>query len=149
MRASRSWPRSSVPSGWLQDGFCSLAPKSISLIGTCQRSGPSSTASAMKMRITAPATARRWRRKRRHASAQGEWLRLRLTGAGPPLTVRDAGVEPAIKDVGEQVAEDHQDREHERDRHDHRRVVGEDRADEERADARHAEDLFGDDGAAE
>ena len=34
-------------------------------------------------------------------------------------------------------------------RHHHRRVVGEDRRDQQRADAGNAEDLFGDDGAAE
>src|SRR6185503_5159577 len=90
----------------------------------------------MRARITAPATARRWRRKRRQASAHGEWLRARRFGAAPaPLAVRDPGVEPAIEDVGEQVEEDDQAREHEGHRHDHRRVVGEDRADQERADA--------------
>ena len=36
MRASRSWPRSSVPSGWASDGPCSLAAKSMSLIATGQ-----------------------------------------------------------------------------------------------------------------
>src|SRR6185436_6621013 len=136
MRARMSWPRSSVPSGWLHDGRWSFALKSISLIGTCQRSGPTSTASAMMARITAPATARRWRRKRRQASAHGEWLRARRLGSAPaPLAVSDPGVEPAIEEVGDQVAEDHEAREHEGHRHDHRRVVGEDRADEERADA--------------
>ena len=34
-------------------------------------------------------------------------------------------------------------------RHHHRRVVAQDRVDQQRADAGHAEDLLGDDGAAE
>src|SRR5687768_1940889 len=151
MRASRSWPRSSVPNGCLSDGPARRAVKSMSLIGTRQMSGPKSTARTITVRITVPRTARWWRRKRRPTSAQGELLRARFAGSGgtSPSAVGDAGVEPAIEQVGDEVEEDHEAGEDEGHRHDHGRVVGEDRADEERPDAGHAEDLLGHDGAAE
>src|SRR6185295_16700128 len=150
MRANRSWPRSSVPIGWRQDGPFSLAVKSMSLIATGQINGPNRTRKAISPSTTRPAIASLWRRNRRQASAHGELLRARSTGGSAmPSAVGDAGVEPAIEDVGEQVEEDYQAGKHERHRHDYRRVVGEDRGDEQRADARHAEDLLGDDGAAE
>src|SRR5688572_7113742 len=99
-------------------------------------------------RMTVPPTARWWRRKRRPTSAQGEVLRLRLAagaGAASASAVADAGVEPAIEEVCDQVEEDHEAGEHEGHRHDDRRVVGEDSADEQRPDSRHAEDLLGHD----
>src|SRR5512147_1899340 len=109
MRASRSWPRSSVPKGWRHEGTPSLTLKSMSLIGTLQSHGPSATASMMTSRIAAPASAMRWRRNRRHASRPSEAGGARLAGAAPgALAVDDAGVEPAIEQVGDQVEEDHQ-----------------------------------------
>src|SRR5262245_18081712 len=125
-RASTSWPRSSVPSGWAQDGPCSLATKSISLIGTVQISGPTAIAATISSSTAALSTARRWRRNRRHASCHGE-KRWRLRGAagaaapGAPTGVAtdagaasaesDTGVEPGIEDVGDEVAEDDEARE--------------------------------------
>src|SRR5262247_3680270 len=103
MRASRSWPRSSVPSGCCQDGPFSFAVKSISLIGTVHTNGPISTASVMRTSSAMPTTASLCRRKRRQASAQGEWLTRFAAGA---LAIGDTGIEQAIEDVGEQVAED-------------------------------------------
>ena len=72
MRASRSWPRSSVPNGCSHEGVLSRAVKSISLIGTLQTNGPSSTAKVSTVRIATLATAMRWRRNFRHASKPGE-----------------------------------------------------------------------------
>src|SRR6185436_14051287 len=149
MRASMSWPRSSVPKGCDHEGLLSRAPKSISLIWTGHSSGPNRTPSTRIARISAPASARRWRRKRRHASAPGETGSARLAARGAALPVGDARIEPAIEDVGSEVAQDDKARQHERDRHDHRRVVGLDRADEQRPYARHPEDLLGHDRAAE
>jgi hypothetical protein len=40
IRASRSWPRSSVPNGCVQEGPASWAPKSMSSIGVRQSNGP-------------------------------------------------------------------------------------------------------------
>src|SRR4029453_9379709 len=155
MRASTSCPRSSVPRGCAHDGPLSLALKSISSMGTRYTSGPTSTATTMNTRIPAPMTASRWRRKRRHASAVSEVDGRRMGAAGAPvsaparLSVRDAGIEPAIEEIRDQAEDHHQRREDEGDGHDHRGVVGENRADEEGADAGHAEDLLGDEGARE
>src|SRR5258705_1463456 len=156
MRARTSWPRSSVPSGWAHDGALSLALKSISSMGTRYTSGPVRTASTMRTRTTEPKRARRWRRNRRQASAvSDEDFRRAAVGGAPAkapaagLPVRDARIEAAIEDIRDEVEEDHQPREHEGDGHDHRGVVGEDGADEERADAGYAEDLLGDEGAGE
>src|SRR5436190_9169393 len=149
MRAKRSWPRSSVPKGWAAEGPWRRVLKSISLMGTPHSQGPTSTARTMTARMIAPANASLCRRKRRHASAPS---RARGLSGAPPISasaVADAGIEPAIEDVGEEVEEDHEAGEHERHRHDDRRVVREDRADQERADPGHAENLFGDDRAAE
>src|SRR5262245_52531390 len=140
MRARISWPRSSVPSGWLQEGPSSCAPKSMSLIGTCHTSGPNATASNIKPRTTALTVAGRCRRKRRHVSPPVEACSPGATRSGAALAVGDARVEPAIKDIGGQVEQDNQAREHKRYRHDHRRVVGKDRADQQRTDARNAKD---------
>src|SRR5882762_5743849 len=130
MRASRSWPRSSVPKGCFSDGLASLAVKSISLIGKFQIHGPNATISTIVPRMIALRIASLCRRKRRLASTHGETPRERA-GAGPALAVGNAGIEPAIQEVGEQIKSDHKACEHERHRHDHRRVVGEDRADEQ------------------
>ena len=67
----------------------------------------------------------------------------------PDQPIGDARVEPAIEQVRDQVEEDDEAGEDEGDGHDHGRVVGEHRVDEQRADARDAEDLLGHDGAAE
>src|SRR5215469_16416156 len=149
MRASRSWPRSSVPKGWLQDGPSRWALKSMSLIGTCHNSGPKPTASSIMARSTAPATAKRCRRNRHQV------LLLRVaspaSGASPvgASAIGDARVEPAIQDVGNQIEKDHEAREYERHRHDHWRVVGEDRVDQQSSDAWNAKDLLGNDGTSE
>src|SRR5690349_8663837 len=120
MRARRSWPRSSVPNGCFSDGPARRALKSMSLIGTCQIHGPASTANRMINRISAPPKASLWRRKRRHASVP-QPTRGRIAPPAPEaLAEADAGIEPAIEDVGDEVEEDHQAREHEGHRHDHR-----------------------------
>src|SRR6185503_10843919 len=145
IRASRSWPRSSVPSGCRHDEPCRRAVKSISLIGTPQSQGPNTTANVMIERMIAPVSASRWRRKRRQASMPSETCFSRRGSPPAASAVDDAGVEPAIEDVCQQVAENDENRENERHRHDHRRIVGENRADQQRADPGHAEDLLGDD----
>src|SRR5437870_9617961 len=137
IRASRSWPRSSVPNGWPQDGPSRWAVKSISLTGTGQISGPNATASAIRPRIARPATASRWRRKRRQASRPGETCRARPGAAAAglaALAIGDARVEPAIKDVGDKAEQDDETGEDEGHRHDDRRVVGQHRADQQGAD---------------
>src|SRR5687767_10851418 len=145
MRASRSCPRSSVPKGCLSEGPWSRALKSISLIATGQSHGATSTATTITARIIAPLNASLWRRKRRHASRPSP---IGGRGGAPPATastVNDAGVEPAIDDVGKEIEENDEASQHERHRHDDRRVVREDRADQERPDAGHAKDLLGHD----
>src|SRR5882724_52492 len=149
MRASRSWPRSSVPNGCCHDGEVSRAVKSISLIGTRQISGPSTTADVSTVKITTLATAMRWRRNFRHASKPREVRRGRPSNGTVTSTVGDAWVKPAIDDISQEVEDDNETGEHERHRHDDRRVIGENRRDQQRADAGDAEDLFGDDGTAE
>src|SRR6476646_5274638 len=135
MRAKMSWPRSSVPNGCAQVGVLRRALKSMSLIESFHSIGPNATISTMMQRTTRPRTASLCRRKRRHASAQGETLRRGSAAVATTLAIADAGVEPAIKEVGDQVEQNHQAREDERHGHDHRRVVAQDRVDEERADA--------------
>src|SRR5947209_10839024 len=116
----------------------------MSLIATFQSIGPNATINTITERTIRPSTARRWRRKRRHASAAGETLRSRgaaeaATGESATSTpmpagsaaaafsaIADAGVEPAIEQVRDQVEEDDQAREHEGHGHDHRRVVAQD-----------------------
>src|SRR3972149_5938078 len=80
MRASRSWPRSAVPSGWASEGPWSFALKSISLIGAGQANGPVATAATIARSTTVPTIASRWRRNRRHASPQSVAL---AAGGGP------------------------------------------------------------------
>src|SRR5580704_9659306 len=149
MRAKRSWPRSSVPNGCCQLGVLSRAVKSISLIGTRQTNGPNTTTEASSARITTLATAMRWRRNFRHTSKPARVLRGRPPIGTATSTVGDAWVKPAIDDVCQQVESNDETGEHERHRHDDRRVIGENCRDQQRADARDTEDLFGDDGAAE
>src|SRR5260370_24062169 len=129
MRARMSWPRSSVRKGCAQDGLWSWAVKSISLIGTRHTSGPSRTASTITSSTTALPMASLWRRKRRHASRPGE-KRALLAGL-PTMTApaggsagRDAGVEPAIEDVGDEVEENDETGEHEGQGHYPPRGVG-------------------------
>src|SRR3984957_10880401 len=131
MRANRSWPRSSVPNGCCQEGALSRAVKSISLIGTRQTSGPNTTADASTARITMLATAMRWRRNFRHASRAGEIRRRRPSSGTATSTVGDAWVKPAIDDVGQEVEDDDETGEHKRHRHHDRRVVGENRGNEQ------------------
>src|ERR1700681_351323 len=140
MRASRSWPRSSVPNGCCHVGTLSRAVKSISLTGTRQINGPSTTADVSAVKITTLATAMRWRRNFRHASKPGETWRGRPSSGTATSTVGDAWVKPAIDDISQQVEDDDETGEHERHRHDHRGIIGEDRSDQQRADARDAED---------
>src|SRR5690349_21016618 len=103
----------------------------------------------------APLTASTWRRKRRQVSSAGEieralrgWTAATCAAAGASAE-RDAGVEPAIEDVCDEVEENDETGDHEGDAHHDGRVVGKDRRDQQRADAGYAEDLLGDDGAAE
>src|SRR5262245_6216202 len=149
MRASRSCPRSSVPKGCDQVGPLRRAVKSMSLMATGHRLGPSTIAAIIKARMTALAKARRWRRNLRHASKPGETGRARRRPPGATSTEGDAGVEPSIQDIGDQIEEDDKAGKDKSHGHDHRGVIGQDRADQQRADARHAEDLLGDNGTAE
>src|SRR4029077_2349249 len=98
-------------------------------------------AAIIKIRTTVLASASRWRRKRRHASSHGEKCRAGRCATCGTLAERDARIEPSIEDVRDEVEQDDEAGEHEGARHDPRRVVGRDRADEQRADARNAEDL--------
>src|SRR6185437_14818755 len=105
-----SCPRSSVQNGWVHDGPSSLDAKSISLIGTRQSSGPSTTASTMIASTTELAIASLCRRKRRHASRPGvdgallaDLAPVAAAAAPGASAVRDAGVEPAIKDICNEV----------------------------------------------
>src|SRR6188472_958059 len=149
IRASRSWPRSSVPNGCCHVGVLSRAVKSISLICTLQSSGPSSTARVSTVKIATLATAMRWRRNFRHASTPGEPRRRRIPSGTATSAIGDAWVKPAIDDIGQEVEDDDEAGEHERHRHDDGRVIGEDRRNQQRANARDTKNLFGDDGAAE
>src|SRR5262249_25821873 len=161
MRAKRSWPRSSVPSGCAHEGPRSFALKSMSLMGTRYIAGPTTTATTMAKSTTAPRAASRWRRKRRNASSHSESAFVAGAAAGEEatcsvglrvltgLSVRNPRIEPAVQQIGDQVEQHDQARENERDCHDDGRVVGEDGADQQGPDARHPEDLLGDDRARE
>src|SRR5581483_11354004 len=126
MRAMRSWPRSSVPSGCAHDGPMRRAVKSISLIGTCHSSGPARIAITMATSRKLLASASRCRRKRRQASRPGEKCRARpCAGAGAAASIEgDARVEPAIEEIGDEVEDDDETGEHEGDGHHDGRVVG-------------------------
>src|SRR6476659_3574674 len=146
-----SWPRSSVPNGCFALGVLRRALKSMSLIWTRQASGPKTTRRIIRTRTTSPTTASRCRLKRRHASAHGEMLRRGSAGAIRPSgsAIADAGVEPAIEDVGDEVERDHEAGEDEGHGHHDRQVVALDRVDQQRADPGDTEDLIGDNRAAE
>src|SRR5205823_978428 len=90
IRARRTWPRSSVPSGCDHDGVLSLALKSISLTGTRHTSGPATTARTIAKRTAAPTVASRWRRKRRPVSRQSEGAGSAATVTSFPATVLEA-----------------------------------------------------------
>src|SRR3974377_885691 len=98
----------------------------MSLIGTCHKSGPSATAISIKPRMTALAAANRCRRNRAPVSKPGTGRSPRVRRSDRAQTGEDAGVEPAIEDVGNQIEQDDQTGEYKGDRHDHRRIVGED-----------------------
>src|SRR5689334_13299903 len=121
MREKMSWPRSSVPNGCFAVGVCRRALKSMSLIDSFQNSGPNATSRTIVASTIRPTTASLWRRKRRHASAHGERLRRRGAPSGG-LAIADAGIEPGIEQVGDQVEEDDETGEHEGHRHHDRRV---------------------------
>src|ERR1043166_9573537 len=106
MRASRSWPRSSVPKGCAQEGVCIRALKSMSLIATFQTKGPSAIAAIIASRMKVLASARRCRRNRRHASRHGEKGRARRCGAATTSAERDARIEPSIEHVRDEVEQD-------------------------------------------
>src|SRR5271156_4042120 len=144
MRASRSWPRSSVPNGWFHDGPSRCELKSMSLIGTRHSSGPNATASAINARMTVLATASLCRRKRRQISPAGDARSPRAMPSSIGLAVGAARGEPAIECVGKQVEQDPQAGEHERLLHDNRRIVGENGTDQQRSDSGDAKDLLGD-----
>src|SRR6516225_5223494 len=117
----------------------------MSLIGTRHNSGSNATASSIAAKMTVLAAASRCRRNRRQVSLPRETRSAPSMGSARALAVGDARVEPAIKNVGDQIEQDDQASEHERDRHNNRRVVGQDRADQQRSDAGNAKDLLGDD----
>src|SRR5947209_16720519 len=127
MRAKMSWPRSSVPNGWPSVGVARRAVKSISLIFSFQTIGPKATIRIIVASTTRPSTASLWRRKRRQASAAGERSRRRggapvaaaAAASGGALAIADAGVEPAIEQIGDEIEQDDEAREHEGDGHDH------------------------------
>src|SRR4051812_27333021 len=125
----------------------------MSLMATRQSSGPTVTTAMISPSTTMLTNASRCLRKRRHASRPGEVRRFGAASAGPASraasTISDAGVEPAIQQIGDEVEQDDEGGEDEGDAHHDGGVVGEDRGDQQRADAGDAEDLFGDDGAAE
>src|SRR3954469_26029158 len=98
--------------------------------------GPSTTADVNIARITTLATAMRWRRNFRHASKPGEMRRGRLSSGTATSAIGDAWVKPAIVDIGQKVEDDDETSEHERHRHDDGRVIGENRGNQQRADAR-------------
>src|SRR5215510_11698754 len=135
MRASRSCPRSSVPKGCDQLGPLRRAVKSMSLMATGHTVGPSTMAAIIATRTTALAKARRWRRNLRHASKPGETGRERLRPAGAASTEGDAGVEPSIQDIGDQIENDDEAGKDKSHCHDHRGIIGQDRTDQQRADA--------------
>src|SRR6516225_8356087 len=112
MRASKSWPRSSVPNGWFQDGPSRCALKSMSLIGTRHNNGPNATASNIVAKIMVLAIASRCRTKRRPISRVGEAPSTRSASSRAALAVGDARVEPAIENVGDQVEQDYKASEH-------------------------------------
>src|SRR5438045_9449786 len=113
----------------------------MSFIGTRHSSGPNATASAINASMTALATASLCRRKRRQISPAGDPRSTRTMPSAIGLAVGDARVEPAIEDVGEQVEQDDQAGEHKRHCHYDRRIIGEDRTDQQRSDRGHAKDL--------
>src|SRR5262252_734478 len=142
MRASRSWPRLWVPKGCCQDGPSRRAAKSMSLIGTVQTVVPSRMTSTIAIRMTALAIARRCRLNRRQASSPGENRRPRARAPVSTSVEGNARIEPAIEDVGDEVEEHHEAGEDERHSHHDRSIVGEDGADEQRADPGNAKDLL-------
>src|SRR5688572_11732627 len=98
----------------------------MSLIATGQMNGPSTTVAISSSRTTPLATASRCRRKRRHASCHGDvgrFLRGWATADAGASAVRDAGVEPAIDDISQEVEEDDETGDHEGHGHHDRRVV--------------------------
>src|SRR5690349_22919633 len=121
----------------------------MALMATPQTSGASTIAATITISTPALSTAMRWRRKRRHASSHGENGRAGRSTTAAKSAECDAGIEPSIEHVRDEIEQHDEAGEHEGHRHDHRRIVGKDRADDQRTDAGNAEDLLGDDGAAE
>src|SRR3954470_20690919 len=119
----------------------------MSLTATPQKNGASTIAATIAIRTPALSTAMRGRRNRRHASSHGENCRAGRCAAANSAEC-DAGIEPAIEYVRDEVEQHDEAGEDEGHRHDDRGVIGKDRADDQRADAGDTEDLLGDDGAA-
>ena len=130
----------------------SRAVKSISLIAHVPEQGPNSTASTINASTNRLANASLWRRKRRHASAPGRDAAgaRRRPRRHRATAVADAGVEPAIEHVGNQVEDDD---EAGRTRRSRAMITGVSLARMASISSEpmpgNAEDLLGDDGAAE
>src|ERR1700716_3921565 len=131
MRANRSCPRSSVPNGCASDGGLRRAEKSMSLTATPQNNGANKIAATITNRMPALSTAMRWRRKRRHASSHGENGRAGRAGNAAKSAEGDAGIEPSIEHVRDEIEQHDEAGEHESHRHDDRRIIGKDRADDQ------------------
>src|SRR5262245_25115631 len=106
----------------------------MALIGKAHNEGPSRMASTMASRIAPLTTASGCLRNLRQASSHGEKCRARRRPGAAASPVSDSGIEPAIDDVCDEVEEDHETGEDERNGHDNRGVVGQDRADQQRSD---------------
>src|SRR5262249_45027923 len=122
---------------------------SMSLMATGHRLGPNTIARIISNRMTAPASAKRWRRNRRQASNASDVERGRRAGALVASSEGDAGVEPSIEDISDQVEQHHKAGKYERHRHPHRGGGGQDRAGPPPTGAGKSEDLLGHDGTAE
>src|SRR5690242_18389460 len=125
----------------------------MSPVLSLKMSGPNSTAIIMRMKTTVPAIARRWRRYCRHASPQSERTR-RLTSSGAAdaaafvilaaLVIANPRIQDSVQHIGNQVKDHDQNRVGKGDCQYDGGIAIQDRANLQFPDARHAEDLFGD-----
>src|SRR5262249_32474786 len=152
MRVSTSLPSWSVPSGWPPPLHsvrpCSRFARSIWLGSWGTIHGAEIAAATTTATTSVPASPVGLR-----SSASATRPGVVAAAAEPPSSmsaagsvIADAGIDVGVGDVDQQVDGDEEDRHHQDDRLDERKVAGEDRLGAELADSRPSEHRLGDDG---
>src|SRR5262245_27844409 len=127
-RVKMSRPKLSVPNRCVDDGGSRLLARSVLTGSKGVKTGAARAAATTSPTMSRPIHAERGRASRRGASRPAE-----ATGTAPAMSVvADTRVEEGVGEVGQQVHQDHEDREHEGQSLHHRIVTTECGLDEQK-----------------